>query len=152
VRRKPPPGTIVRQPQILKRDGTTIVCVGCHHLSDDEWPLLFELLITGPRHDLLPVGAMRFYTTPDSLEPPIAIVPQFILDPSGESLIGSYLHPPEQDFYWSRDGWRPTTIRFASFFPETSGGDLWTPLGAISFYDSEPCPDRLLRLIWVDSS
>ncbi|MGV3719916.1 MAG: hypothetical protein ACO1SX_03315 [Actinomycetota bacterium] len=148
--RKQKLGSTVRRPTRVRAGGVTTTSVGCYYFDEEDDSLLVELVLTGPRYLLIPAGSRRFYTTPDGFSPPEEIVPQFILDLTGEELIGSYLHPPAQEWECGPGSQRPTAIRLAFYFPEGSYGGLMGPGGVIPLPDSEPIPERLLRLVWRD--
>jgi len=124
--------------------------VGCYYFDEEEGPYLAELVVIGPCYTLLPVGRLRLYSMPDGESPPEEIVPHFILDPMGEELIGSYLHPWTEEWNWDPRGPQSMTLRFAFIVPEGSETGVLGPGGIIHFPDCEPIPERLLRLVWRD--
>lgn len=149
------PGRIVRKPAKLSRGRITIQLLGCYEFSDEDLPYLIEVLVTAPWY-ILEEGLenVQFYLTPGWDEPPARIHPQFILDRAGETLIGSYLHrlpalPPRRRTH--EDYLKQSSTRFAALLPPEVYGHLLTPLGIIPLPDPEPIPERLLRLIWVES-
>jgi len=150
--RKKPRGQVVRHTQTLTDGTVTLRLLGVYYLSDEDSHPLIEVLIQGPWYRLREFKDLRLYTMPGWSDPPTPIHPQFFLDPLGEQLIGSYLHPPPtEDWPESPPAYRrEVTYRFASFWPELAYGALLTPLGLLPEIDWEPIPERLLRLIWLD--
>jgi hypothetical protein len=149
------PGKVIRKP-VRGRGRVSVTLIGCYELPDEQWPYLFEAYVAGPRYAVPPLSELRFYSLPEWDEPPEPIIAQFVLDEAGENLAGSYLHPDETTWesLWSSDPRRMrqhVTIRFASFVPNIFAGGLLTPAGVLELPDSEPIPERLLRLIWVES-
>jgi hypothetical protein len=149
--RKTHKGEMIRKPQRLTNGRTTITLIGFYELHEEDWHHLVEILITGPRYVLYPLADLEFYTQPYWDEPPIPVRPHFILDPSGETLIGSYLHPWKKEEETTMENVRQrVTFRFVSHYPEMAMGHLMTPLGTLMLNECEPIPERLLRLIWLD--
>lgn len=151
--RRKPLGQVVRKPRTLTDGSMTLRLLGTYYLSDEDSRTLIEVMVQGPWYLLRAFKEFRLYTMANWSDPPTPIRPQFFLDPLGEQLIGSYLHPwrPEATPRTPAGYRRRVTYRFAAFLPELNGGSLVTPLGVLPELDPEPIPERLLRLIWLEA-
>lgn len=151
--RRKPLGEVVRKPRTLTDGRITLRLLGTYYLSDEDSLTLMEVLVEGPYYLLRDLRAFRLYTMPEWDEAPEPIRPQFILDPTGERLIGSYLHSwPVEETPRTPAGYRRrVAFRFAAFIPNLFRGCVMTPLGPLVELEPEPLPERLLRLIWLDA-
>jgi hypothetical protein len=148
-----PLGKVVREPRTLTDGRVKLRLLGTYYFSDEASFTLMEFLVEGPDYLLSDLETFRLYTMPDWDQAPEPIRPQFILDPTGERLLGSYLHPllVEEPPSTPAGYRRRVTFRFASFIPELFCGYIMTPLGPLIELEPEPIPERLLRLIWLDT-
>jgi hypothetical protein len=151
--RKKSRGEVVRSPRRLTDGSVTLQLLGCYYVDEDQGPQLIEVMVEAPWYLMNDPQSFRLYTAPQADEPPAAIRPQFILDPHGEALIGSYLHPwrPEAPPRTRAGYFKLVRFRFAAFWPETGADTLLTPYGLLTEMDWEPIPERLLRLVWLET-
>jgi hypothetical protein len=150
-------GEVVRQPGKRSGAGLSIRWLGHYYLSEEGSSTLIEVLVEGPWYLMREFAAFRLYVMPDDWTAlPVPIPPHFILDPTGERLIGSYLDPatlelPVPEHRHPAEYRRRYSVRFASFVHWADGfGPLMTPAGPLDEPESEPIPERLLRLVWLD--
>jgi hypothetical protein len=168
-------GEVVRQPGKRSGAGLSIRWLGHYYLTEEGSSTLIEVLVEGPWDLMREFADFRLYQiSEDMAESPLPIAPQFILDPTGERLIGSYLDPATLDPTGDRligryldpitleipeSEWRHMaqklrqrySVRFASFIHTTNNfGPVMTAAGRLDAPEWEPIPERLLRLVWLD--
>ncbi len=138
----------LRKPTQLGGDRVKLLVVGFYEVDEEEGPILVEGILIGPAYFVDDPENFRFYT-PLGYEEPTPITRIFYLDPLGEKLVGSYLHPrPSVNPRKWPECMQTTRQRFVAILPHGEG--LMTPFGTVLAEEIEPIPERLLRLIWLE--